>query len=226
MSAPPENDLAEKDLWPAVARDFRRYRREGTRHGLHVLLFCPGFWATFVYRFLSRLQENVSGRRSARAYRLVINQFCHAVSETTALRTRILLPPPCRIGAGLFIPHFGPVTVHPDARIGENCTLHQGVVVGQAGRGERKGAPSLGDRVYVGANAVLIGGITLGDDVAVGAGAVVTRSVPSRAVVAGNPARILSYEGSFELVFYDGMEAEPQRTASSPAEDVEENILA
>lgn len=211
----------EQSLRPTLTRDFRRYRREGTRHGLHVLLFCPGFRATLVFRLLSRLQQSVSGPRTVQGFRLVINQVCHAISETTALTTHILLPPPCRIGAGLFVPHFGPVTVHPAARIGENCTLHQGVVIGQAGRGERKGAPALGDRVYVGANAVLIGGITLGDDVAVGAGAVVTKSFPSRAVVAGNPARVLSYAGSFDLIFYDGMETDPLRLASLVGEDAE-----
>ena len=232
MSPWPEKDTQKdtrKTLGAALGRDFRRYRCEGTRHALHVLLFCPGFWATFVHRLLSRLQAGMTGRSEARVFRLgvlVINQVCHAISETTALATRILLPPPCRIGAGLFIPHFGPVTVHPDAQIGENCTLHQGIVIGQAGRGERKGAPALGDRVYVGANAVLIGKITLGDDVAVGAGAVVTKSVPSRAVVAGNPARILSYSGSFDLIFYDGMDTDPQRLASLTTEDDEKLLSA
>ena len=218
--------MSEKSVWPTLSRDFRRYRREGTRHGMHVLLFCPGFWATFVHRLLYRLQENVSRRGFPSVCRLVINQICHAVSETSALTTRILLPLRCRIGDGLFVPHFGPVTVHPAARIGENCTLHQGVVVGQAGRGEQKGAPSLGDRVYVGANAVLIGKITLGDDVAVGAGAVVTKSVPDRAVVAGNPARVLSYSGSFDLVFYDGMETDLRRLASQIAGDSGKQTLA
>ena len=226
MSPSPDESPSGNALWPALARDFRRYRREGTRHALHVLLFCPGFRATLVYRLLSRLQGNGSGRGPTRIIRLVINQLCHAISETTALTTHILLPPPCRIGAGLFIPHFGPVTIHPAARIGENCTLHQGVVIGQAGRGERKGAPILGNRVYVGANAVLIGAITLGDDVAVGAGAVVTRSVPSRAVVAGNPARILSYSGSSDLLFYDGMEADAKRLGAVPVEDAGRAIPA
>ena len=224
-----ESSTAAEPVAPRLkalaARDFRRYRSEGTRHGLHVLLFCPGFHATLTHRVLHRLRRRASSSQ-LKVTRLLLNQVCHAVSETTALATRILLPPACRIGAGLFIPHFGPVTVHPDAVIGENCTLHQGVVIGQAGRGERKGAPTLGDRVYVGANAVLIGRITLGDDVAVGAGAVVTKSVPSRAVVAGNPARILSYSGSFDLVFYDGMDTDPQRLVSLAAADADKELPA
>lgn len=219
---PPQQRPGEQNLKAMLARDYRRYRSEGTRHGLHVLLFCPGFWATVVHRTLHRMQARTPSNGILRLFRLVVNQVCHAVSETTALTTRILLPPVCRIGAGLFIPHFGPVTVHPAAKIGENCTLHQGVVIGQAGRGERKGVPSLGNRVYVGANAVVIGGITLGNDSAVGAGAVVIKSVPSRAVVAGNPARILSYDGSFDLIFYDGMESDPERVLSLQGENAEE----
>ena len=215
---------AQTALKTQTAQDFRRYRREGTRLGLHVLLFCPGFRVTLTHRILNRLQWNAPGGRSAKLTSLLLNQVCHAVSETTALATRILLPPSCQIGTGLFIPHFGPVTVHPGAVIGENCTLHQGVVIGQAGRGERKGVPALGNRVYIGANAVLIGEITLGDDVAVGAGAVVTKSVPSRAVVAGNPARIISYSGSFDLIFYDGMDTDAQRLASLAAGADEETL--
>jgi|GEM_PF-182630 len=216
---------AEPGLSAQAARDFRRYRSEGTRLGLHVLLFCPGYRATLTYRLLHRVQQHTRVERGSKFARLLLNQFCHAVSETTALTTRILLPPSCRIGSGLFIPHFGPVTVHPSAVIGENCTLHQGVVIGQAGRGERKGVPVLGDRVYVGANAVVIGGITLGDDAAVGAGAVVTKSVPRRAVVAGNPARILSYAGSFDLIYYDGMDSDPQRLVP-PAADTDKELSA
>jgi serine acetyltransferase len=46
------------------------------------------------------------------------------------------------------------------------------------------------------------------------AGSVVTRPVPPRAVVVGNPARVISFEGSFEHVVYDGMAVDPERLAS------------
>ena len=45
-------------------------------------------------------------------------------------------------------------------------------------------------------------------------GAVVNKSVPARAVVLGNPARVVSYDGSFDYVFYDGMDLDPARRAS------------
>ncbi len=45
----------------------------------------------------------------------------------------------------------------------------------------------------IGANATILCGITIGEDAMVGAGAVVTKSVPARAVVMGNPARVIRY---------------------------------
>jgi acetyltransferase-like isoleucine patch superfamily enzyme len=49
------------------------------------------------------------------------------------------------------------------------------------------------DRVSIGSNATILAGITIGESAVVGAGAVVTRNVPSRAIVVGNPARITGY---------------------------------
>jgi len=63
----------------------------------------------------------------------------------------------------------------------------------------------------IGSHSLIIGGITVGDDVAIGAGAVVTRSVPARAVVVGNPARVISQKGSFEFVQYGAMFTDPDR---------------
>lgn len=75
-------------------------------------------------------------------------------------------------------------------------------------------APTVGDRVYIGPNAIVVGKITVGDDAMICAGSVVTKSVPPRAVVLGNPARVVSYSGSFDYIAYDGMENDPERIRS------------
>jgi serine O-acetyltransferase len=68
--------------------------------------------------------------------------------------------------------------------------------------------------VFIGAHSVIVGRITIGDDAVICAGSVVNRSVPARAVVMGNPARVVSYDGSFDYVLYDDMDVDPARRAS------------
>ena len=49
----------------------------------------------------------------------------------------------------------------------------------------------IGDWVYIGSGSLIMPGVTIGDNVLVAAGSVVTRSVPPRTIVAGNPARVV-----------------------------------
>lgn len=49
----------------------------------------------------------------------------------------------------------------------------------------------VGDRCFIGANAIILPGVKIGDEVLVAAGAVVTKSIPSKTLVGGNPAKIL-----------------------------------
>ena len=81
------------------------------------------------------------------------------------------------------------VVIHPDVVIGADCTIAQNVTIGR-NPGDTH-VPVLGDRVYVGAGAVIFGEITIGDDTMIGANSVVLADVPARAVVAGVPARVI-----------------------------------
>jgi serine O-acetyltransferase len=104
--------------------------------------------------------------------------------------TGISLPARTRIGKGLYIGHFGGIIVSPDVVLGERCSISQGVTLGVLG-GPRLGVPRLGDDVYVGAGAKVLGPITVGDRAIIGANAVVLTDVPAGATVAGVPARIV-----------------------------------
>lgn len=91
------------------------------------------------------------------------------------------------IGPGLMLMH-GFATIITARKLGSDCQVAQQVTIGYDDRGA---PPTLGDRVRVGANAVILGPITVGDDAVVGAGAVVVRDVPPGAVVGGVPAKVL-----------------------------------
>jgi serine O-acetyltransferase len=109
----------------------------------------------------------------------------------------IELPRSARIGPGLYIGHFGGITVAGGAVIGSNCNLSQNVTIGGAGFGETYGVPVIGDNAYIAVGARLFGRITIGDNVKIGANAVIYRDVPDNAIVALDPGfRIISLKGN------------------------------
>lgn len=93
----------------------------------------------------------------------------------------------CDIGKGLYLGHAFNITVNPSAKIGENCNLHKGVTIGQQNRGLRKGTPVIGNCVWIGVNATIVGNIHIGDDVLIAPNSYVNCDVPSHSVVLGNP---------------------------------------
>jgi serine O-acetyltransferase len=97
------------------------------------------------------------------------------------------------IGPGLFISH-GQATILSAERIGANLQVHQGVTIGWDYRGDRR--PIIGDGVFIGAGAKILGAITVGDGARIGANAVVVCDVPPGATAVGIPARILPAAGS------------------------------
>jgi putative colanic acid biosynthesis acetyltransferase WcaB len=103
------------------------------------------------------------------------------------------IPSGTKIGPGLRLFHGQALVINKAAVIGKNCTLRHGTTIGcKIGRDGRAGpSPVIMDNVDIGSNAVIIGELVIGDNAIIGAGAVVTKSVPERAVVAGNPARII-----------------------------------
>ncbi|GHU67749.1 hypothetical protein FACS189413_03100 [Bacteroidia bacterium] len=94
------------------------------------------------------------------------------------------------IGKGLIIGHSGRIVINGGAKIGEQIYLTHGVTIGRNAVGKRKGVPTLGNRVRIGANANIVGNITIGNDVVIAPGAFVNFDVPSHSVVIGNPGQI------------------------------------
>ena len=96
------------------------------------------------------------------------------------------------IGKGLYLGHAYNITINPDVHIGCNCNLHKGVVIGQENRGPRKGVPVIGNCVWIGINAAIVGHIVIGDDVLIAPNTYVNCDIPSHSVVFGNPCVIKS----------------------------------
>lgn len=95
-----------------------------------------------------------------------------------------------KIGGGLYIGHPYGITINPKAVIGCNCNLHKGVTIGQENRGVRAGAPLIGNDVWIGVNATVVGKITIGDDVLIAPNSYVNCDIPAHSVVLGNPCII------------------------------------
>jgi putative colanic acid biosynthesis acetyltransferase WcaB len=105
----------------------------------------------------------------------------------------IELPWKTRVGPGFRIDHGQALIINDGTVFGSGCTVRNSTTIGnkKLKDGTYSRAPIFGDRVDVGANAVIIGPITIGDDCAIGAGAVVLKDVPAKHVAVGNPARLI-----------------------------------
>ncbi len=105
----------------------------------------------------------------------------------------IELPWKTRIGPGFRLDHGQALVINDGTVFGAGCTVRNSTTIGnkRLKDGTYTRAPIFGDRVDIGANAVIIGPITIGHDVAIGAGAVVVKDVPPNSVVVGNPARVI-----------------------------------
>ncbi|BCM24248.1 serine O-acetyltransferase [Methyloradius palustris] len=141
-------------------------------------------WAIWVYRFGRRTGELQPGLRQ-RCYTKIYWLLFRIVETITG----ISLPKSCKIGPGLRIWHFGNIFIHPESVIGANCTLRQGVTIGN--RVENGAAPVIGNNVDFGAYAQILGGITIGNNCKIGAMSVVLCDVPDGATAVGAPARII-----------------------------------
>lgn len=98
------------------------------------------------------------------------------------------------IGPGLSLPHYGTIIINGSANIGKNCRIMADVCIGSTSGVNQ--AATLGDNIYIGAGAKIIGDIRIGNDVCIGANSVVLRNVEDSVTVAGIPAKIISNNNS------------------------------
>jgi serine acetyltransferase/FMN phosphatase YigB (HAD superfamily) len=173
---------SEPALRSLLAEDFRTHGRAPTS---------PGFQAIAAHRLA----------RAANASRSPLAPVLRAIATILFVLVRNLygieLPPKASIGRRVKISHQSGIVVSGDAVIGDDCRLRQNVTIGSRGKtdprsGRRK--PVLEEGVYVGAGAIILGGITVGAGARIGANALVVEDVPAGARVFAPAATIVTVE--------------------------------
>ncbi len=141
-------------------------------------------WAIAIYRW-----GRAINRRNDGVLKKILTAIYWPTFRFVETLTGISLPKDAEFGPGLRIWHFGNIFINSGAIVGKNCTLRQGVTIGN--RHENGPIPVIGDNVNFGAYAQVLGGVKIGNNVNIAAMSVVLIDVPDNATVAGIPAKIV-----------------------------------
>lgn len=121
--------------------------------------------------------------------------LCHSIVymrfQKLQWRCGIELNQRTEIGYGLRLPHKGGIVIHPQAIIGNNCEIMQGVTIGNNILKDRDAVAKIGNCVLICAGAKIIGGVQIGNGVIVGANSVVNKDIENSMIVAGIPAQVI-----------------------------------
>nr|WP_041219208.1 serine O-acetyltransferase [Desulfitobacterium dichloroeliminans] len=148
------------------------------------IIFCyPGLHALIAHRFAHYLFKK----------KMVL--LPRLISQTSRFFTGIEIHPGAKIGQGLFIDHGMGVVIGETAEIGNNVTIYQGVTLGGTGKEKGKRHPTIGNNVFIGSGAKILGSVKIGDNVKIGAGSVVTKPVPGNTTVVGIPGKVVVQHG-------------------------------
>jgi serine O-acetyltransferase len=177
-------------MFDNIKADFTRYTElnkfSSRIKTVFYILFSQGLWATASYRIGVWCNNT-----RIPVISFFLNFAYFFLNKAIEILTGIYISSRAKIGKGLLINHFGQIFIHGLSVIGENCTIIQGVTIGSLGLG-KQGAPNIGDNVFIGAGAKVLGDIKIGNNVRIGANAVVIKDVEDNATVVGVPARVIS----------------------------------
>ncbi len=173
----PDTPILAAPLWALVHEDWVSHGRDWTLPGFRAVAVCRfGQWRMSIQSKFLRAPFSVLYRL---LFRYVRNHY------------GIELPYTVWLGRRVVIEHQSGIILHGYSRIGDECVIRQGVTLGNRRLEEPHLAPTLLNRVDVGAGAKIIGGVTVGDGAQIGANAVVLEDVPTGALAVGVPARIV-----------------------------------
>ena len=113
------------------------------------------------------------------------------VSQLGRFFTQIEIHPGAQIGEGILIDHGSGVVIGETAIIGDRVTIYQGATIGATGNETTfKRHPTIGNDVFIGSGAKILGPVNIGNNVKIGANSVVLEDVPSNSTAVGIPAKI------------------------------------
>lgn len=165
---------------------------------IFMILLYPATWSIGVYRFGNWVVTKCK-IPLLRQTLFIIYFILKRISE---ILSGIEIAYNAEIGKGLFIGHLSGIIIGHGSKIGNYSSFHSDVVIGGSGRGESHGSPTIGDCVYFGAGAKVIGRIHIGNSVMIGANAVVVNNFPDNSVLVGVPAKVVNHSGSNDFIHY------------------------
>ncbi|MCL5733456.1 MAG: serine acetyltransferase [Patescibacteria group bacterium] len=175
--------MNKKDLKEYLKADLYRYGGS-TAKSYFLKVFSPkcspGFRYTYFLRGASA-HSNHSIR--GRLFRMFLRHYRYKYGFQIPTRTKI--------GRGFYMGHFGTTVINGEAKIGENCNIAHLVTIGQTNRGKLKGCPKIGNMVWIGTGAVIVGNINIGNNVLVAPNSYVNFDVPADSMVIGNPGKVI-----------------------------------
>jgi serine O-acetyltransferase len=180
----PNKLISKHGLRFLLKEDYKQHGRDWTR---------PGLRAMASYRIAVW-----SGTLKNPILRFVFWNIGQAMLRFVRNNYGIQLFAQTQIGRRFQIGHQNGIVIHKFSTIGDDCRVRQGVTLGRGGlertdtpEAFRNSAPTLGNRVDIGAGAVIIGKVHIGDDVNIGPNAVVLTNVPAGATVMAPMAKII-----------------------------------
>lgn len=159
----------------AVREDMRRWGENETLWCLHKLLVRSKLFRRI---FLTRV--SFESRNKQKILRLLYKPAEYFAIDVVSKK----------MGGGFLVFHGNSTIVYAQS-IGKNFSVYQNVTIGRGKKIDGNDVPVIGDNVFVGTGAIIIGGIHIGNNVKIGAGALVNKDVPDNCTVAGNPMRLI-----------------------------------
>ena len=146
-------------------------------------------WAMAVYRY-----GRWVGSLRPSPFKYLLDKAYSGLSVISPVITGVVLDRETQVGKNFHIVHPGMVCIHPHARIGDKVGVMHGVTLGTSP--SHTGCPTIGNNVFIGAYATILGGIKIGDGAKIAANSLVICDVPAGATAIGVPAKVYPAAGA------------------------------